>query len=63
MTKGPIYKIKHGEDLAIDPKYRGQHLGQQALSKVLAELKDAHKIWLVVHPDNFGEKLYQSLNS
>ena len=48
--------------LAIDPAYWGQGLGREALVKVLEEIKDALKVWLVTHPDN--EKainLYQSL--
>lgn len=48
--------------LATDPKYRGQHLGRQALIKVLEELNESPKIWLITHPDNPGVKLYESLN-
>jgi ribosomal protein S18 acetylase RimI-like enzyme len=80
MAKGPIYKIKKGEELAgivayytkedgsiyidalaTDPKYRGQHLGQEAMIKILQEIKDTPKIWLVTHPDNAAVKLYESL--
>lgn len=46
---------------ATDPKYRGQHLGREALIKILEEIKDTPKIWLNVHPNNPAIKLYKSL--
>ncbi len=38
--------------LAIDPDFQGRGLGRAALEQVLAQVKDAPRIWLVVHPAN-----------
>ncbi len=48
--------------LVIIPEFQGQGLGRMAMEKVLAELSDVKKIWLVVHPENDSAvKLYESL--
>jgi ribosomal protein S18 acetylase RimI-like enzyme len=54
---GSIYIVA----LVTDPKYRGQHLGREAMIKILEEIKDTPKIWLITHPDNPAVKLYESL--
>lgn len=47
--------------LVIDPQYRGQHLGREAMHKILERLNDVPKVWLISHPENPAVKLYESL--
>ncbi len=48
-------------DLVIEPAYQNRGLGRVALAKVLEEVGDAKKVWLVTHPDNANAiHLYES---
>lgn len=48
--------------LSIVPEYQGRGLGRAALEKVLGQVKDAPRVWLVVHPENApAVRLYESL--
>lgn len=52
----------HISGLIVMPNFQGQGFARQALTKILAEIKDAKRIDLDVHPDNLKAlKLYQSL--
>lgn len=47
--------------LAVDPDFRGRGLGRKALAKILEQVRDADRVWLVVHPENISAmKLYES---
>jgi len=62
------YEIKDDESayisgLSIDPDFQGQGIGRIALVKILNEINNFSKVWLITHPDNFRAiKLYESLN-
>ncbi len=62
------YEIKDDESayisgLSIDPDFQGQGIGRIALVKILNEINNVLKVWLITHPDNFRAiKLYESLN-
>lgn len=52
----------HLGGVAIDPEWQGRGFGRQAMKLILEIAKDAPKIDLVTHPDNFKAiKLYESL--
>ncbi|HOX29882.1 MAG TPA: N-acetyltransferase [Candidatus Paceibacterota bacterium] len=61
------YKAKedgnvHLGGFAIVPEYQGRGLGRKAMELILALAKNAPKIDLVAHPDNFKAiSLYESL--
>ena len=38
--------------LAIDPDHQGLGLGRATLEQILAQVKDAPRVWLVTHPEN-----------
>lgn len=47
--------------LAIDPDFQGQGVGRAVMEQFLDQVKDAPRVWLVVHPDNTRAiELYQS---
>ncbi len=67
-TVGTVsYEIKEDgsvylSGLAVDPEYQGQGIGRDAIEKVLSEVSDAPKVWLVTHPENAkAVSLYESL--
>ena len=48
--------------LAIEPEFQHQGIGREVLQRILEEVKDTSRIWLVTHPDNAASlRLYQSL--
>ena len=50
------------EGLAVDPKYQGKGFARQALNQILMQVKNAHRVELITHPENApAVNLYQSL--
>ena len=48
--------------LSVDPAYQGQGIGRRALELVLDMVREAPRVWLVVHPENERAlALYRSL--
>lgn len=49
-------------NVAVLPEYRGKGIARLAMQKILEHISPAHRVWLVVHPENENAlKLYTSL--